>query len=156
MTRRILVALDDSENAMRAVEFVAKTFTPDHEITLFSVLLDATAICTINSPELTPYFLSQQRALCSLEERQKAVISEALQKAKQTLVRAGFQEDRIHVKMEPKKRGIARDIVTEAASGFELVVMGRRGLSAIQEFLMGSVSQKVLNASKDFSVLLVN
>ena len=38
MAKKILVAIDDSENALRAVEFVANTFTPDNRITLFNVL----------------------------------------------------------------------------------------------------------------------
>jgi len=156
MSRKVLVALDDSENAMRAVEFVGRSFTPDHGVTLFSVLLDTASICTLNSPELTPYFVSQQRALCSLEDKNRELIKDALQKGKEILMKAGFPEEKIAIKMEPKKRGIARDIVAEADFGYDVVVLGRRGLSGIQEFLMGSVSQKVLNASKDFSVLLVN
>jgi nucleotide-binding universal stress UspA family protein len=57
MGQKILVAIDDSENAMRAVELIAKSFTPDHRITLFSVILDTPAICDMNNPSLTPYFL---------------------------------------------------------------------------------------------------
>jgi len=36
MAKKILVAFDDSENAMRAVEFIATSFTKEKEITLFS------------------------------------------------------------------------------------------------------------------------
>lgn len=38
MVQIILVALDDSQNAIRAVEQIAKTCIPDNQITLFSVL----------------------------------------------------------------------------------------------------------------------
>ena len=62
MEKKILVALDDSENSLRAVEFVSRTFTPDHEVTLFSVLQDVTALYEHYSPELTPYFLTQRDA----------------------------------------------------------------------------------------------
>ena len=55
---KVLVALDDSENAARAVEYVSKNFSPDHEVTLFSVIPDTQMLCNMNSPELTPYFLS--------------------------------------------------------------------------------------------------
>jgi nucleotide-binding universal stress UspA family protein len=34
--------------------------------------------------------------------------------------------------------------------------MGRRGLSGIKEFFLGSVSQKVLQSAKAVSVVLVN
>jgi len=60
MEKKILVAFDDSENAMRGVEFVTNFFTPGHKITLFSVIPDTAAACEIFSPELTPCFFSQQ------------------------------------------------------------------------------------------------
>ena len=156
MGQKILVAMDDSENARRAVEFVAKNFNPEHEITLFCVLPDTAAICDMNSPELTPYFLSERTAFCTLEDKKKSLVTEALQKATRILVDAGFAEDKITVKAETKEKGIARDIAREAGKGYDVVVMGKRGLSGIKEFLLGSVSQKVLHAVKDQTFLLVN
>ena len=65
MGHKILVAFDESENAKRAVDYIAQVFPRDAEITLFSVLQDSAAICEMNSPELTPYFESQKNALQS-------------------------------------------------------------------------------------------
>ncbi len=156
MKQKILIAFDDSENAMRAVEFIARSFTPDHRITLFSVIPDTAAICDMDSPSLTPYFLAQQGAFCSLEEKKRQFVKEALNKAKELLLNAGFEEDNIISRIETKKKGIARDIIEEAESGYHLVVLGRRGLSGIERFLLGSVSQKVLHAVKGVSVLLID
>lgn len=156
MGKRILVAFDDSDNAMRAVEFIARSFTPDHEITLFSVLPSTAIICEMYSPELTPYFLSQRDAFCAIEDKKREMVEKAADRAKEVLRKAGFDEKDIHVKIETQKRGIARDIVNEANSGYDTVVLGRRGLSGIKEFFLGSVSQKVLHAAKDVSVLLID
>ena len=157
MGQKILVALDDSSNAMRTIEFITKTFSQSgNDITLFSVLPDTAALCDMNSPELTPYFLSQHSNFCQLEERKKQLVNEVLKQAKDVLVKAGFDKDRIRLKVQVKKRGIARDIIEEAYSGYSIVVMGRRGLSGIKEFMLGSVSQKVIHSVKDISVLIVN
>ena len=157
MGQKILVALDDSSNAMRTIEFIAKTFSQsENELTLFSVLPDTATLCDMNSPELTPYFISQQNSFCQLEEQKKLLIQEALKKAKDILVSAGFSPDRIHLKIQVKKRGIARDIIEEAHSGYAIVVMGKRGLSGVKEFMLGSVSQKVIHGVKDISVVIVN
>ena len=157
MGQRILVALDDSSNAMRTIEFITKTFSPsENDITLFSVLPDTAALCDMNSPELTPYFLSQQGSFCQLEERKKQRVNESLKQAKDILVGAGFDESRICLKIQVKKRGIARDIIEEAHCGYSIVIMGRRGLSGVQEFILGSVSQKVVHSVKDLSVIIVN
>ena len=156
MGLNILVAFDDSDNAMRAAEFVAKSFTHDSTITLLSILQDSIALCDMNSPELTPYFLTQQSAFCALEEKKREIVNEAMEKAKGMFVSSGFIEKNISMKIEKKKSGIARDIINEAQSGFDLIVVGRRGLSGIMEFILGSVSQKVLQYAKDTSVLVVN
>jgi len=156
MAKKILVAFDDSENAMRAVEFIATSFTKEQEITLFSVLPDTAAICDMNSPSLTPYFISRQAEFCALEDQKKELVNEALQKAKEVLLNAGFEENNITLKAQTKKKGIVRDIISEANSGYDTIVLGRRGLSGIKEFLLGSVSQKVLHLTKDISLIVVD
>jgi nucleotide-binding universal stress UspA family protein len=156
MQKKILVALDDSENALRAVDFVSRTFTPDHEITLFSVLQDMTALYEHYSPELTPYFLTQRDAFTSLDDKKKDLIEEAAEKAKDLLLKAGFEEKKVIVRIEEQKKGIARDIIDEANSGYDAIVMGRRGLSSITGFILGSVSQKVLHSAKNISVVVVD
>ena len=153
---KVLVALDNSDNAARAVEYVSKNFSADHEVTLFSVIPDTQVLCNIDSPELTPYFQSQRNVFCSLEDKKKQLIEAAANRAKDVLLKAGFKKEKITVKVQAKKKGIARDIVAEAESGYDTIVMGRRGLSGIKEFMMGSVSQKVLNSAKDLSVIIVN
>lgn len=156
MAQKILLAIDDSENAIRAVEFVANTFTADNRITLFNVVQDTATMCEMNSPELTPYFTSQQSSFCLLEEKKKELVTEALQNSKTILLDAGFEEKNITIKAELKKDGIAREIIKEAQSDYNIIVMGKRGISGIKDFLLGSISQKVFNLAKDISVLFVN
>ena len=156
MAQKILLTIDDSENAIRAVEFVANTFTVDNRITLFNVVQDTATMCEMNSPELTPYFTSQQSSFCLLEEKKKELVTEALQKSKTILLDAGFEEKNITIKAELKQNGVARDIIKEAQSGYNVIVMGKRGVSGIKDFLLGCISQKVFNLAKDISVLFVN
>lgn len=156
MSKKILVAIDDSENALRAVEFVSSSFSKDNKITLFNVMQDTATLCEMNSPELTPYFTSQQSAFCLLEDKKKELVGHALIKAKTMLLDAGFEEGNITTKAEFKNKGIARDIIQEAQDGYNVIVMGKRGVSGIKDFLLGSISQKVFNLAKDVSVLFVN
>ena len=71
MAKKILIAMDDSDNAARAVELVAKSFATDNTVVLFSVLLDTAALCKMNSPELSPLFRSQQSNFCALEDKKR-------------------------------------------------------------------------------------
>ncbi|MGD8385814.1 MAG: universal stress protein [Desulfobacteraceae bacterium] len=155
MGRKVLVAFDESDNAMRAVEFVCRHFTPDHKVTLMSVVPDTAALCQMGGPGLTPYFLSQKEAFCSLENKKNELIQEAMAQAKDRLLKAGFDEDHLVMIPATQEKGVARDILSEAGKGYDVIVLGRRGISGIKEFLLGSVSQKVLHGAEDIPVLLV-
>jgi len=156
MKKNILVGFDDSENAMRAIEFIADTFDKDNEISLFHVIQDTAALCDMNSPELTPYFVSQQTSFCTLEDQKKSLVEQAVEKAKDRLVSAGFSDRKIHIKLAVKKKNVAKDIIDEAHNGYGLIVLGRRGVSGIKDFLLGSISQKVLQLANEGSILFVN
>ena len=155
MGSKILVAFDESQNALRAVEFVAQAIDKDSQVTLLSIGLDTAALCDMNSPELTPYFKAQQSSFCTLEDKKRELVQTAMADAQRLLAQAGFAEDRIHTKIEPKKDGIAQDILREARDGYDLIIIGRHGTSGIKDFFLGSISQKVFNAAKDVSVMVV-
>lgn len=154
--QKILIPMDDSDNAVRAAEFVAKSFTPTNKITLFNVMLDTAALCNMDSPELTPLFRTQQSSFCALEDKKRELVTKSVDRAKEILLAAGFPKENISVKIENKKHGVAKDILTEAEDGYDLIAMGRRGISGITEFFLGSTSQKVFHNSKNISVLIVN
>jgi len=156
MSANVLIAFDDSENAMRAVDYVARFLAKDCRVTLFSVIPDTATLCDMNSPELTPYFKSQRDAFCVLEDKKKEILTGAQLKARTLLVTNGFDEKLIQIKSDTKKKGIARDIAAEAQLGYDLIVVGRRGISGIKEFLLGSTSQKVLHLAQEVSILIVN
>ena len=156
MAKRILIAFDDSENAMRAVDFVGAHMQYDCAVTLLNILQDTEALCTLQSPELTPYFLEQQAYFCNLENKKKEIVDRALQEARNRLVNCGFDGNNIAIKMNKREQGIARDIIKEAMTGtYDLVVLGKKGLSGIKDFFLGSIAQKVIHSVKGVSVLLV-
>jgi nucleotide-binding universal stress UspA family protein len=156
MPQKILIAVDDSENAQRAVAFVARSFSRDHQVTLLNVMIDTAALCHMDSPELTPLFKEHQSSFCILEEKKHALIKQAMKKAKETLEEAGFSPDGVEIRIETKKQGVARDILAEAHNGHDLIVLGRRGISGIKDFFMGSTAHKVFNGAKELSVLIVS
>jgi nucleotide-binding universal stress UspA family protein len=156
MSKKILAAIDNSENAMQAVEFIAKALNSDSEVTLLSLLEDTAAVCEMQDPSLSAAFVSGKAYFCALEQEKKETLKKVGKKAKALLIEAGFKEDKVTAKLQVAKKGIARDIIAEAESGgYDAIVLGRRGLSGIKQFMLGSVSQKILSGCKGISIILV-
>ncbi|MFP3998387.1 MAG: universal stress protein [Desulfobacterales bacterium] len=155
MAKNVLIAFDDSENAMRAVNFAAEHLARDENVTLFSVIEDSQSLCEMNSPELTPYFRSEQQAFCTLEDKKRELVEKAIEAARRCLIESGFDPELVKTKTQKRKASVAKDILAEAETGYDAVIIGRRGVSAIQDFLFGSVSQKVLNGIKNAAVVTV-
>ncbi|UCD87549.1 MAG: universal stress protein [Desulfobacterales bacterium] len=157
MAKRILVAVDESKNSMKAVDYVARSMQPTGTVTLFSVIPDATAACDLDGPSLTPLFRKSRKAFCAIEDTKKDHLKAFMEKAKKVLVEAGYPSKNVTIKIRKKKTGIARDILKEAQRGkYTTVVIGRRGLSSVKQFLFGSISNKVVQLAKDVSVIVVD
>ena len=156
MRQKILVAFDDSENAMRAVEHVARYCQHDSQITLFSVIPDYDFKCMMDLTSMNPHQIDIHDSICrDLQNEKKRQVELLLQRAKNFLLKAGFNQKNVMIKIDRQCSDVASDIVKEAAAGYDTIVMGRRGRSALKEFFLGSISQKVLHAAKDRSVLIV-
>ena len=110
----------------------------------------------MDSPSLIPYFQERQASFCVLEDQKRELVNEALHKAKEVLVKAGFDEKNITTKVQTKDKGVVRDIVNEANAGYDTIVAGRKGHSRVKEFILGSVSQKILHLARDVSVIVVD
>lgn len=157
MAKSILLAVDESKNSMKAVNYVAKSMQNTCKVTLFSVIPDSTAACGLDSPSLTPLFNKNRQAFCAIEDTKKDHLKAFTEKAKKALVKAGFASKDITTKIRKKKVGIARDILKEAQQGkHDTLVIGRRGLSGVKQFLFGSVSNKVVQLAKKVSVIVVD
>jgi nucleotide-binding universal stress UspA family protein len=157
MAKKILLAVDESKNSMKAVDYVARGIEKTGTVTLFSVLPDPTAACGLDSPSLTPLFKRNRQAFCSIEDSKRDTVKAFMGKAKKVLVDAGFPSKNVAVKIRKKKVGIARDILKEADQGrYTTLVIGRRGLSGIKQFMLGSVSNKIVQLAKNVSVIVVD
>ena len=78
-----------------------------------------------------------------------------LDDAKNVLVKANFQEEQVGVIYQERKVGIARDVAEEATRGYDAVVVGRRGLSKLEDLFLGSVSHKIVERIADTPVWVI-
>ena len=73
------------------------------------------------------------------------------------MVWMGVSEERIETTTQKKMMGICKDILDCAQKGlFDAIIVGRRGLSPIQETFMGSTTTKLLEHSRVVPVWIVD
>ncbi|MFO8085214.1 MAG: universal stress protein [Desulfobacterales bacterium] len=84
-------------------------------------------------------------------------VKEVAGDAREKLIKAGVPEQNVVIKIQPQKRGIARDMLQELEEGNHgILVIGRTGFKGIKESGMGSKANKLLIKAKVFNICLVN
>jgi nucleotide-binding universal stress UspA family protein len=159
MAHKVVIALDSSEGAWGAVEYVGEAFgqTPGVQVTLLHVLSglppafwDDGHILEEKEKE------SRQRLVAGWQQEQEKKWQGLVKKAHDHLTKAGVSKDALVNKFKPKGYDVAEDILSEAGAGrFNTIVMGRRGLGLAKSLLLGSVTNKVVQNAKGCAVIIV-
>jgi nucleotide-binding universal stress UspA family protein len=133
----ILIAFDGSDDALAAVDHVAR-LTPGAKAVVLTVW--SPAIDVLIAPVGYPVHPSDHAEIDTASERRATEIAEA---GADRARAGGLTADGI---ARLRSGSIARTIVAEAAAaGADAIVVGTRGLSGVRSLLMGSVSHAVLN-----------
>ncbi len=145
----ILLAMDESENAMRAAQYVGRVVGGSckiFQITLAHVLVRP-------SPDLFEEPEGAKRYEAEVQGKMEAVFARATKALKGAGVPAEAVRSKLIVTDEP---GIAQGLLAErGAGGYGTVVVGRRGVTKAEEFLFGSVSNKIIHHAKDCAIWVV-
>ena len=144
---RILIAFDGSQGSWRAVNQVAALADESKTEILLSHVVRPLEIHHRSQAVFNTAHESQW-----VDENTRAIIPKLVE-AKKRLVSKGFREDQIVREVLENRYSRAATLTKEAvARGYGTIVLGRRGLTMVEEFLMGRVSRKVLQLAKNQSV----
>jgi nucleotide-binding universal stress UspA family protein len=152
--QKVLLTFDGSEHAFHAINYVSK-LTPFHKmkIVLFNVFSSIPEAYA--DLEKDPQFSRSAREVMAWEMQQKKEIQNAMENAKQKLLHSGFSSNAVSIRIHNKKEGIARDIVREARTGYDAVIIGRRGTGTYKEVIVGSVAKKIVEKVIFLPVLMI-
>ncbi len=152
--KKMLIALDDTASAMRAVEYAGRQFAGigDLEIALVHVL-----------PNLPALFWDEGHILSDEEKKerkkvvekwiasQKAKMEPVFRKASEILWKAGMT---VHQKFISDSLDVSQSILEEAKDGaYQTLVVGRCNHPA--RHLLGSVSGKIVSHGSGLAVAVV-
>lgn len=146
--KHILIAVDESDNARRAVLYVADFLGgfPGFRVTVLSI---------IPEPE-EDFFESEAERVSWVKEKAEAA-NRMLEKYRQLLIQAGFPEEKVRIRTCVGTGDSFAEAILEMRRdlAFCTVVVGRQHKSRTEEFLFGSVSSKLIHEAKNCAVWVV-
>ena len=128
MFDRILVPVDGSDYSFKAVKAAASIAEKYNSRVTLLYVVDVPVRNPHYSPEMS---MIPERVIDDLEQEGKNILAKAAAEFKTKvidLVRVGHP---------------AGEILNEAENGYDLIVIGSRGLGELKGFLLGSVSDRV-------------
>ena len=152
--KKILVPIDGSDRALNTVRYVARVEPfRKMDIVLFHVFSSVPE--GYWDLEKDPRSSSTVRQVRAWEIEQRKRINQYMEQARQFLLKAGVTPESITIKIQNRKKGIARDIIREARNGYEAVVTRRRGMTGLRRIVLGSVVTKLLTQITFLPLILV-
>lgn len=138
--RRIVVGIDGSANAERAVALVARLLPPrGGEVTLFQAVDQMAVPAQSFAPSAIRGTVSAE--VKRLNKEQVAAARRALDRAAADLTRRGWRT-RVVITTDAPLRGL---LAATSRARAHLVVVGARGVTGLRHLLLGSVAEGVLN-----------
>ena len=146
--KNILIAVDESDNAARAVSYVGQLLAglEGFKVTVLHVMAE---------PEEDYFPTNAEKDKWFGQYRQK--VDAMLEDYRKMLIHAGFNPNDVSVRSTIRYcPSMAECILAERdETEYDTIVVGRQGLSRSEEFLFGSVSNKIVNHARNCTVWVV-
>ncbi len=155
MEKRILLPVDDSIHSRNAIQYAVKISSAVKNLTysLYHV-----------QPSISHFLLEEAKTdglrqldLKHLAQKHEQASRAFLDKCKQRMMDLGVSSSHIQVVTQPRKLGRAKDIIEYAQQGqYDAIVVGRRGISRLQETFSGSITSNLLEHSRIIPVWVID
>jgi nucleotide-binding universal stress UspA family protein len=150
---KILLAVDGSDVSLNAVRHIGRIFSKQQQIVLFHVKSDVPE--AFKDLQGEGFIYEQQFPLETWQQQLDILTIDFMEKARAVLLDDGFEAKAVSVKMKEMKSGIARDIHKESLRGYAALVVGRTGMSNIEDITMGSVASKLAEVTGHIPLIVV-
>ncbi|ABW67135.1 universal stress protein [Desulfosudis oleivorans] len=141
LSKKMVIGIDGSPSSMQAVKFVADLYGGH------GYMVELLHVIRSHNLDFMP---------TEMIEAHKQRMDRTFSEMREVLVAAGFEAENVEGKIITGAESRSEAIVVEAESDDTgAIVVGRRGLSRVQAFFMGRVSNKVVHRGKEFSVWVI-
>ena len=155
MEKKLLIAVDASVYSSNTFHYLEKLFAglADIRIHLLSVI-------PCNPSQVAKEWFDELELMSTLskeEQKRFAAAKRFLKKAVQQLGRNGIAPEQVSTEVKLSAASPAEEILHVARKGlFDALVIGRRGVSKLEELIMGSVSCTVFEKCHDVPIWIVD
>jgi nucleotide-binding universal stress UspA family protein len=151
---KVLIAIDGSENAMDAVRYAGNFFDPKRTaITLIHVMASlpdrVEDLKTITS--IDPSKAEAETWQVKMAEQTQKIMD----KAESILISIGYEKQSINIIIQKRENGVAKDITAESAKGYNVLIIGRRGVNDPTDIIVGATAYRMMNAIQNLPVVIV-
>lgn len=153
---RLLVAVDGSSHSLDAVRYMAHLAMGSRARLKLLLILPAFQEEVFWQVPMDEAFMRHMRTRYEDHASEARKSAEGfLDRCLKILVDAGIPERFVDLEVRSQRVGVARDIIAEAGTGYDAVVIGRRGLGKVESLLLGSVSTKIVQRLQTIPVWVV-
>ena len=140
---KILFVVDGSPHSLQTVRYASSILDPGRfEIVLLHIMTKVPE--SFIDLEKIPAYKYRLVDVDAWERHNEDLIRDFMEKARAILLQAGFAGDSVTVRIDARKAGIARDIAAESRNGYRAVAVGRKGMSELKDFMLGSIAGKIM------------
>lgn len=155
MRKKILIALDSSIQSHHAMDYALQLAERVKEIDF--VLINIQPIISQYLLEDALKSPKSKKELEEVYENNKIKSQHLLEECKKRMTLKGIHSDCIEIKTHPRVDSISGDLLNTASVGsYDAILVGRRGISGLQELLMGSVTSSLLAKADTTPVWVVD
>jgi nucleotide-binding universal stress UspA family protein len=141
MLSKILVPVDGSDNSFRALE---------HAIFLSIKIQESQITVLYIIEDLPTVYIYSPKTIEKLHADYKSESAKILERCKELASKSGINIHTVLLEGDPASKIIAYSEM----EGFDIIMMGSRGMGKFKEMIVGSISNKVIHHAK-CSVMLV-
>jgi len=155
MKKKLLIAVDASVYSSNTLHYLEQLFAY-----LDDIRLHLLTVVTCNPSEAASQWLDESELMSTLskeEQKRCAAANKYLHKAVDRLGRNGIAPEQVTTEVKISTTNPAAEVLNVARKGmFDAVVLGRRGVSKLEEFIMGSVSSTMFEKCHDVPIWIVD
>ena len=156
--KHILIGIDGSPGSRAALHYIGLIFAnnPNAYIDLLHILPPVPPLFTEHSNDILE-LQNIQKSAAKFEQECRKRATDIMEEAENTLTQYNIKKENLCFLVRPRVTELAREFLAmERGSIYDAIVLGRRGMSRIEELFLGSLTSNILQLAKKVTICIVD